>query len=77
LWSATEHKEWVVNARVPKLDGTKILSGSTQGDVKFWDIRAASANPTTVKSYKSIAAHRKGMMTALAVHDAAPLLATY
>lgn len=47
----------------------RIISGSTNGIVKFWDYRS------TV-SLKSIKAHSNTIMTSLAVHNFAPLIAT-
>ena len=45
-----------------------LVSGSVQADVRFWDLRRSN-------SVRSIQAHRVAM-TALAVHDFAPLIAT-
>jgi len=69
--SFVEHKDWIVGAHIPKMDNTKLISGSISGDVRIWDIRE-----TTKGAVKTIQAHTKGVMTSLAVHDYAPIFAT-
>jgi regulator-associated protein of mTOR len=63
-----EHKNWVVNVCIQKVNTTQVISGSASGDIKFWDTRIEGA------SLKSFDAH-KGSMTTLAVHDYAPVMA--
>jgi regulator-associated protein of mTOR len=45
-----------------------IVSGSVSGDVRFWDVR-------TGRSYRQLRAH-ENPMTAIALHNFAPILAT-
>jgi regulator-associated protein of mTOR len=68
--SLREHSTWVVNAAQPRSGCVhSLVSGSLLADVRFWDLR----HPTA--SVHAVAAHRSAM-TALAVHDFAPLVAT-
>jgi regulator-associated protein of mTOR len=64
-----EHTSWVVQTHV-YAGKNEMLSGSVSGELKFWDLRY----PRT--SVKSLEAHRSPM-TALAVHDYAPIFARY
>jgi regulator-associated protein of mTOR len=64
-----EHKGLVINVAKPKSANGKIISGATSGTVKFWD-------PRSTVSFKTVQAHTQSVMTALAVHDQAPLFAT-
>jgi WD40 repeat protein len=63
-----EHKEWVLNAVVPKGNSQYIISGDVSGEVKFWDWK-------TSHSCKSLTVHR-GDMTTFAVHDWVPVFCT-
>ncbi|DBA03474.1 TPA: hypothetical protein N0F65_002882 [Lagenidium giganteum] len=63
-----EHTSWVVQTHV-YAGRNELLSGSVSGELKFWDLRY----PKT--SIKSLEAHRSPM-TALAVHDYAPIFAS-
>ena len=64
-----EHEAWIVNAHIQP--GTfDMLTGSVAGDVKLWDLRQPKA------SMQTITAHRDSPMTALVVHDYAPVFAT-
>lgn len=62
-----EHTSWVVQTHVYP-DKYEMLSGSVSGELKFWDLRYPK------NSVKSLEAHRSPM-TALAVHNYAPLFA--
>ena len=64
-----EHKSYVLNVKMQKINNTQIISGSTSGDIKFWDIRVDTG------SVKTFEAH-KGNITALSIHDYAPILAS-
>lgn len=64
-----EHTSWVVQTHV-YAGRNELLSGSVSGEIKFWDLRY----PKT--STKSLEANTFPM-TALAVHDHAPLIARY
>eukprot|EP00742_Colponemidia_sp_Colp-10_P007526 GILJ01008112.1.p1 GENE.GILJ01008112.1~~GILJ01008112.1.p1 ORF type:complete len:1472 (-),score=223.61 GILJ01008112.1:233-4648(-) len=64
----TDHQNWVVHVHMQRGGDRQVISGSIAGDIKFWDLR-------TVSSLKTIDAHRSSM-TALAVHDYAPILAS-
>lgn len=65
-----EHQHPIVNVSMQKNASSthQVISGSTSGDIKFWDIRTGA-------SLRTIDAHRTPM-TALAVHDYAPILAS-
>ena len=64
-----EHTSWVVQTHV-FAGRNELLTGSVAGELKFWDLRF----PKT--SVKTLEAHRSPM-TALAVHDYAPIFARY
>lgn len=64
----SEQKGCIVNVFKSK-NSNRIISGSTNGVVKFWDYRST-------RSVKTIVAHTNSVMTSLAVHDYAPLFAT-
>jgi len=66
--SYKEHKDWVVKVSIPTSNPNKFISGCTAGFVKIWDLEKPN-------SLNTIAAHN-GLMTTLAVHDYAPILAT-
>jgi len=65
-----EHKNWVINVALHK-NTNQIISGSTIGDVKFWTEKSPKSSKTM-----SPKANNSAVMTALAVHEVAPLLAT-
>ena len=65
-----EHQTWVVNVEMQRGGGKHIISGSVSGDIKFWDIRGHRKS-----SIKTIELHRSPM-TALAVHEFAPIVAS-
>ncbi|TMW63135.1 hypothetical protein Poli38472_002076 [Pythium oligandrum] len=63
-----EHTSWVVQTHLYP-GKNELLSGSVSGELKFWDLRY----PKT--SVRALEAHRSPM-TALAVHDYAPIFAS-
>ncbi|CEG40643.1 regulatory-associated protein of mtor [Plasmopara halstedii] len=63
-----EHSSWVVQTHI-YAGRNELLTGSVTGELKFWDIRFPK------NSIKSLEAHRSPM-TALAVHDYAPIFAS-
>ncbi|KAI7884176.1 hypothetical protein K492DRAFT_40086 [Lichtheimia hyalospora FSU 10163] len=64
-----EHKAWVTSVHLQR-DGTReLVSGGFAGDIKVWDIREPS-------SLRTIEAHTHADMTALAVHDHSPVIAS-
>eukprot|EP01027_Heterolobosea_sp_BB2_P013912 GEZU01020017.1.p1 GENE.GEZU01020017.1~~GEZU01020017.1.p1 ORF type:complete len:840 (-),score=234.87 GEZU01020017.1:152-2344(-) len=63
-----EHQNWIVDVSMQKTTNAQFISGSVSGDIKFWDVRMDA-------STRTIEAHRSAM-TALAVHDYAPILAS-
>jgi hypothetical protein len=64
-----EHKRYVVQVAQARSGSVySLVSGSVTADVRFWDLRRST-------SVHNIQAHR-GPMTALCVHDYAPLIAT-
>ena len=65
--SAREHSAWIVGAQF-RPDIPQIITGSVRGSVKFWDLR-------TMRSVKTLEVH-KSPLTALAVHNCAPIMAT-
>jgi len=71
LTNLQEHKGFVLNVCMPQFLDQQVISGSTSGEVKFWDLR-------NVKSSLKSFVGRKGenpLMTAMAVHNCVPLLA--
>jgi regulatory associated protein of mTOR len=84
-----EHKGPVINVAKPKSTPFRLVSGATGGTVKFWDYRVATSNSSASTvvapaqtgannsiALKTITAHTHSVMTALSVHDYAPLIAT-
>lgn len=65
-----EHNDWIVNVHIPKSDPTKIVSGCVTGLVKFWEYGNASNT-----AFKTVQAFNKSIMSAMAVHDYAPIFA--
>ncbi|CAI5738678.1 unnamed protein product [Hyaloperonospora brassicae] len=63
-----EHASWVVQTHIYP-GGNELLTGSVTGELKFWDMRYPK------NSVRSLEAHRSPM-TALAVHDYAPIFAS-
>ncbi|KAG3217466.1 Regulatory-associated protein of [Phytophthora cactorum] len=63
-----EHTSWVVQTHI-YAGRNELLTGSVTGELKFWDMRYPK------NSVKSLEAHRSPM-TALAVHDYAPIFAS-
>jgi hypothetical protein len=70
VFGFVEHQTWVVNVEMQRGGGKHIISGSVSGDIKFWDIRGHRTS-----SIKTIELHRSAM-TALAVHEFAPIVAS-
>jgi hypothetical protein len=66
-----EHTRYVVGVAQPRAAGAFALtSGSVAADVRSWDLRMGA------RCVKVVAAHSRGFMTALALHDYAPLFAS-
>mmetsp|Transcript_3259 Transcript_3259/g.5075 ORF Transcript_3259/g.5075 Transcript_3259/m.5075 type:complete len:1600 (-) Transcript_3259:102-4901(-) len=65
--AAKEHDSWIVGAYL-RADIPEVITGAVSGGVKFWDIRS-------MRSYKTIEVH-KSPLTALSVHNCAPIMAT-
>lgn len=63
-----EHEEWTVGVHL-RAEQYQLLSASTAGDVRFWDTR----QPRSVKVVQA----EPGYLAAFAVHDYAPVFATY
>ena len=67
-----EHKRWIVRVCQPRCGtGYAIVSGAVSGEVKFWDLRKGP----TQSCVRTLQAHNHPM-TAMALHDYAPILAT-
>jgi len=66
----TEHKKWVVDVAMPKARPNTVVSGSVTGEIKFWNLGMGHTGQaeTTINCNNT--------MTALAVHDFAPILAS-
>lgn len=65
----SEHRNWIVATAFTDYNGKyEIISGTTAGDVKAWDLRTSS-------SIRTVEAQRS-KMTALATHPKIPLVAT-
>lgn len=68
-----KHDSWVVKAHMQRGGSRELVSGSTNGQVHLWDIRASEP----VVSFQSF--HGRGMnnvMRAMDVHEHAPVIAT-
>lgn len=65
--TAREHSAWIVSAHL-RHDVAEAITGSVRGSVKFWDLR-------TMRTYKTLEV-QKSPLTALAVHNSAPIMAT-
>ncbi|KAF3915731.1 hypothetical protein AA313_de0206634 [Arthrobotrys entomopaga] len=63
-----EHKAWITTVHMQRGGLRELVTGSTNGDVKLWDIR----NPSALLD---VMAHKSGMRS-LAVHEHAPVFAT-
>ncbi|ORX88057.1 hypothetical protein K493DRAFT_237024 [Basidiobolus meristosporus CBS 931.73] len=63
-----EHPGWVVNVHMQHGGNRELVSGSVAGDIKLWDIR----HPASIYT---IEAHTQEL-TALAVHEHAPVFAS-
>ncbi|KAK9695623.1 Target of rapamycin complex 1 subunit kog1 [Basidiobolus ranarum] len=63
-----EHPGWVINVHMQHGGNRELVSGSVAGDIKLWDIR----HPTSIYT---IEAHTQEL-TALAVHEHAPVFAS-
>ncbi|CAO3617018.1 unnamed protein product [Cunninghamella blakesleeana] len=62
-----EHDAWVTGVYLQKDGNRELVSGSSNGEVKIWDIRES-------QSIRTIDAHND--MTSIAVHDHAPVFAS-
>ncbi|KAF3930265.1 hypothetical protein ABW20_dc0106867 [Dactylellina cionopaga] len=63
-----EHKAWITKVHMQRGGLRELVTGSTNGDVKLWDIRSPNA-------VLDVIAHKSGMRS-LAVHEHAPVFAT-
>ncbi|KAL7570241.1 hypothetical protein ACA910_020665 [Epithemia clementina (nom. ined.)] len=69
LQTYSEHKSWVVATSFTGYGGQyELVSGTTEGTIKVWDLRMMS-------SFRTIEAQRS-VMTAMAVHPQVPIVAT-
>uniref|UniRef100_A0A6B2KWT6 Raptor N-terminal CASPase-like domain-containing protein n=1 Tax=Arcella intermedia TaxID=1963864 RepID=A0A6B2KWT6_9EUKA len=66
-----DHKKFVLNVFMPHSLDKQIISGSTSGEIKIWDVRTLRA----VRSFASDIKKGEQIMTALAVHEYAPIIA--
>lgn len=64
---ARDHKAWIISAHL-RVDVPEVITGTLSGTVKFWDLRS-------MRAFKTIEVH-KSPLTALAVHNFAPIIAT-
>jgi regulatory associated protein of mTOR len=66
-----EHKERILSTQIQRGENYDMISGCTAGDVRIWDIRSR-------KCIRVVEAVPQGVnMTALAIHEQAPLFAWY
>ena len=66
----SEHKAWVVSTSFTGYGGRyELVSGSTDGTIKIWDLRMMSSSIRTVEAQRSV-------MTAMDVHSKMPIVAT-
>lgn len=68
LWE--EHANWVTNVHLQKRGNRELVSASTDGVVKVWDIRGRKS----IRS-KDWSEQLHGKLSAMEVHDGAPLFA--
>eukprot|EP01034_Spumella_vulgaris_P024559 gene24559-30919_t len=64
---ARDHSAWIISAHL-RADVPEVITASVRGTVKFWDLR-------TMRTYKTLEV-QKSPLTALAVHNCAPIMAT-
>jgi regulator-associated protein of mTOR len=67
LATFTEHSASIVNAFLGRGGTQDLITGSSGGDIKFWDLREP-------KSKKSLEIYPSGELTSLTVHEHAPLI---
>merc|ERR1712137_995905 len=65
-----EHPRKIINVQM-MYNSNKIISGSVNGDVRFFDL----ASPDS-RSISTIQAHSRSEMASLAAHTKAPIIAT-
>ncbi|KAJ9091099.1 hypothetical protein QFC20_007731 [Naganishia adeliensis] len=63
-----QHHTWIKNVTMQKGEGAELVTGSIDGDIKIWDIRSSDIPISSV----NVSANG---LSALAVHDHAPLFA--
>jgi regulator-associated protein of mTOR len=68
LWE--EHSNWITNVHLQKRGNRELVSASTDGVVKVWDIRGRNS----LKS-KDWSGELRGKLSAMDVHDSAPIFA--
>lgn len=68
LWE--EHANWITNVHLQKRGNRELISASTDGVVKVWDIRGRKS----VRS-KDWSEQLQGKLSAMEVHDGAPIFA--
>ncbi|KAJ9100485.1 hypothetical protein QFC21_003524 [Naganishia friedmannii] len=64
-----QHHTWIKSVSMQKGDGAELVTGSINGDIKIWDIRSSDIPISAMN------ASANGL-SAVAVHDQAPLFAT-
>ena len=67
VFSTRDNSAWIVSAHL-RADVPEVITGSVRGIVKFWDLR-------TMRTFKTFEVF-KSPLTALAVHNCAPIMAT-
>ncbi|OUM63449.1 hypothetical protein PIROE2DRAFT_43380 [Piromyces sp. E2] len=67
LATFAEHSASIVNAYLGRGGTQDLITGSSGGDIKFWDLRVP-------KSLKSLEIYPSGELTSLTVHEHAPLI---
>lgn len=67
LATFSEHSAGIVNAFLGRGGTQDLITGSSGGDIKFWDLRVP-------KSLKSLEIYPSGELTSLTVHEHAPLI---
>jgi regulator-associated protein of mTOR len=67
--SVKEHEGWIIDLKIQKSNLNQIVSGSANGDIKLWDIRKPE------KSIRTMNIKEKGQLSAIAIHDYAPIVA--
>lgn len=72
LAEAREHDSWIINLTIPqRTDGRELVSCSTNGEIKIWDVRKLASVVQSVETLGLL----HPPITAFAAHEYAPIFA--